>query len=90
MTPFPTRENPARQVANDKVEASRAMLSVGLEAPQRVRPRTRVAVQQHKDKQRQEPDPPQPKFTGREGAANSGSMGFFETDEKPCEAKEGC
>ena len=41
---IPHRENPARQVANDKVEASRAMLSVGLEAPECVRPRTRVAV----------------------------------------------
>ena len=41
---IPHRKNPARQVANDKVEASRAMLSVGLEAPKRVRPRTRVAV----------------------------------------------
>src|SRR5271157_2112762 len=74
---IPHRKNPARQVANDKVEASRAMLSVGIEAPECVRPRTRVAVQQHKDKQRQEPDPPQPKFAGREGAANGGSMGFL-------------
>ena len=72
---IPHRENPARQVANDKVEASRAKLHLGQEAPKGIRPLTRVAVQQHKDKQRQEPDPPQPKFTGREGAAKGGSMG---------------
>ena len=73
---IPHRENPARQVANDKVEASRAKLHLGQEAPKGIRPLTRVAVKQHKDKQRQEPDPPQPKFTGREGAAKRRLDGF--------------
>ena len=39
---IPRRENPAWQVANDKVEASRAMLRFGQEAPKGIRPRTRV------------------------------------------------
>ena len=41
---IPRRENPAWQVTNDKVEASRAMLLVGQEAPECVRPLTPVAV----------------------------------------------
>jgi hypothetical protein len=47
---IPRRENPAWQVANDKVEASRAMLFIGQEAPEQVRPLTRAAVKQSKDK----------------------------------------
>jgi hypothetical protein len=39
-----TAENPAWQVANDKVEASRAMLFIGQEAPEQLRPLTRAAV----------------------------------------------
>jgi hypothetical protein len=41
---IPRRKNPARQVTNDKVEASRAMLNVGQKAPTCQRPPTRVAV----------------------------------------------
>ena len=41
---IPRRENPAWQVTNDKVEASRAMLFVGQKAPTCQRPLTRVAV----------------------------------------------
>jgi hypothetical protein len=72
---IPRRENPEWQVTNDKVEASRAMLLVRQEAPEYIRPLTHVAGWQSRDKKREEPDPAQPEFTGREGAANRGSMG---------------
>ena len=42
---IPRRENPAWQVANDKVEASRAMLTHGQEAPKDIRPLTRGTVE---------------------------------------------
>src|SRR5262249_26546773 len=38
---IPRRESPARQVANDNVEDSRAMLTGGQEAPAEIRPLTR-------------------------------------------------
>ena len=47
---IPRRENPAWQVTNDKVEASRAMLNVGQKAPEVIRPLTRVARPQSRDK----------------------------------------
>src|SRR5271157_1274609 len=47
---------PAWQVANDKVEASRAKLRFGQDAPKGIRPRTRVTRPQSKDKERLEPD----------------------------------
>ena len=73
---IPRRENPAWQVTNDKVEASRAMLTLGQEAPKYERPLTRVAVWQRKTKSgKSNQIPSQPKFTGREGAAEGGSMG---------------
>jgi hypothetical protein len=74
---IPRRETPAWQVANDKVEASRAMLLVGHEAPEGGRPLTRVAVKQSKDREGKELDSPKPEFTGREGAAEGGSIRFW-------------
>ncbi len=47
---MPRRENPAWQVANDKVEASRAKLHLGQEAPKGIRPLTRVTRPQSRDK----------------------------------------
>jgi hypothetical protein len=67
---------PGWQVTNDKVEASRAMLCVGHEAPVDLRPLTRVAVRYSRDNPKRQPDPPEPQFTGREGAAGGGSTGY--------------
>ena len=53
---IPRRENPAWQVANDKVEASRAKLRFGQEAPKGIRPRTRVTRPQCEGKRRSKPD----------------------------------
>src|SRR5271167_1090487 len=47
---IPRRENPAWQVANYKVEASRAKLHFGQEAPEGIRPLTRVTRPQSRDK----------------------------------------
>ena len=49
---IPCRENPVWQVTNDKVNASRAMLRVGQEAPVVLGPLTRGAVRQCRDKDR--------------------------------------
>src|SRR5208283_2114380 len=45
-----TPGKPGRQVANDKVEASRAKLRCGQDAPKGIRPRTRVTRPQSRDK----------------------------------------
>ena len=56
---IPRRENPAWQVANDKVEASRTMLPCGHEAPEEKRPLTRGTVEDsRKTNRRWKPDPP--------------------------------
>ena len=73
---IPRRENPAWQVANDKVEASRAKLRFGQEAPKGIRPLTRVTRPRCRDKHRSRTRSPKPKFTGREGAAEGGTIGF--------------
>ncbi len=70
-----SRENPAWQVTNDKVEASRAMLTHGHEAPECKRPLTRDTVEDNKGKTDFKTRSPNPKFTGREGAAGGGAMG---------------
>ncbi len=70
-----SRENPAWQVTNDKVEASRAMLTHGHEAPEYERPLTHGTVEQNKRTTDVETSPPNPKFTGRRGAAEGGTMG---------------
>ena len=54
---IPRRENPAWQVTKEKVEASRAMLIRGQEAPGEIRPQTRDTRAESKGKQRREPDP---------------------------------
>src|SRR5271157_4693224 len=47
---IPRRENPAWQVASDKVEASRAKVHVGQEAPKGIRPLTCVTRPQSREK----------------------------------------
>ena len=54
---IPRRANLAWQVANDKVEASRAMLANGQEAPEGGRPQTRVAIEQPRPKWKQPHEP---------------------------------
>ena len=70
---IPRRNDPAWQVTNDKVEASRAMLIAGQKAPACQRPPTRVAVWQRKHEKVEGARSSRPKFTGREGAAEGGS-----------------
>ena len=61
---IPRRENPAWQVANDKVEASRAMLPCGQEAPEEKRPLTRGTVEDSRKTNRRGSQIPQPKVHG--------------------------
>ena len=61
---IPRRENPAWQVANDKVEASRAMLPCGHEAPEEKRPLTRGTVEEIRNRNRRENQIPQPNVHG--------------------------
>ena len=61
---IPRRENPAWQVANDKVEASRAMLPCGQEAPEEKRPLTRGTVEDSEKTNRRGSQIPQPKVHG--------------------------
>ena len=72
---IPRRDDPAWQVTKDKVEASRAKLHLGQEAPKGTRPLTRVTGTEVRQKPRSEPDPSEPKFTGCEGAAEGGTIG---------------
>ena len=61
---IPRRENPAWQVANDKVEASRTMLPCGHEAPEEKRPLTRGTVEDSRKTNRRGSQIPQPKVHG--------------------------
>ena len=73
---IPRRKNPAWQVANDKVEASRTMLPCGHEAPEEKRPLTRGTVEDSRKTNRRGSQIPNQKFTGREGAAEGGTMRY--------------
>ena len=70
-----TPGKPGRQVANDKVEASRAKLRFGQSAPKAVRPLTRVTRPQCRDKSRSEPDLPNQSSRMR-SLAEGGTIGF--------------
>ena len=74
---IPRRKNPAWQVANDKVEASRTMLPCGHEAPEEKRPLTRGTVEDSRKTNRRGSQIPNQKFTGREGAAEGGTMRYL-------------
>ncbi len=71
---IPRREHPEWQVTNDKVEASRATLHIGQDAPAGKRPLTRVAAWECNPTKMQRRDRAEPKFTSCEGAAGGGSF----------------
>ena len=72
---IPRRENPAGKSPMTRSKPLWATLRYGQGAPKGIRPRTRVTRPRSEGKRRSKPDLDR-KFTGREGAAEGGMIGF--------------